>query len=200
MFFTPQVFLKSYEFRWIFFVYAVTYGSSNVADHVKINGVDPSLVKLMISFLANTTTSLAKDKALAQRFGNSDGKKFPLSALGLFLVRDVIAMASAFTIPAILADKIHDSTDLSHKNCLRIAQITSPLLVQFVGTPLHLLGLDYYNRSGLSLGERMQHLRSIYWSSLALRMLRFLPAYGLGGIANIELRCYFLEKHGSKNM
>jgi hypothetical protein len=35
--------------------------------------------------------------------------------------------------------------DIDPKNGLRIAQIISPLMVQFVGTPLHLLGLDWYN-------------------------------------------------------
>ena len=53
------------------------------------------------------------------------------------------------------------------------------------------MGLDYYNREGLAFRERMSHLGSIYWNSLALRMLRFLPAYGIGGIFNIELRNYF---------
>lgn len=37
----------------------------------------------------------------------------------------------------------------------------------------------------------MAQLGKTYWSSLTLRMLRFLPAYGLGGIANMELRTYF---------
>lgn len=106
LFLTPQVFLKSYEFKWIFFVYASTYASSNIADHVEINRVDPSIVKLMISFLVNTSASLVKDKALAMAFGNQTSKPFPMSAFGLFLLRDIVAMASAFTIPPILGLKI----------------------------------------------------------------------------------------------
>ena len=54
-------------------------------------------------------------------------------------------MASAFTIPPILGEVISDRFDIEQKNGLRIAQIISPLMVQLVGTPLHLLGLDMYN-------------------------------------------------------
>ena len=146
LFTTPQIFLKSYEFKWIFFVYASTYISSNVADHVEIKGMDPAFVKLMMSFLVNTSASLVKDKALAQAFGNQTSRTFPVSSFGLFLMRDIVAMASAFTIPPILGLKISEYFDLDTKTGLRLGQLTSPLLVQIVGTPLHLLGLDIYNR------------------------------------------------------
>ena len=194
--FSPQIFLRSYEFRWIFFVYSSTYASSNLADHVIVNGIDPAIVKLVISFVVNTSTSLIKDKALAQAFGNTDARPFPMTSFGLFLLRDVVAMASAFTIPPILGKYISDKFGLEEKTGLRIGQLTSPLLVQFVGTPLHLLGLDFYNNVGHTFSQRMKTLRSIYFSTLLLRMMRFLPAYGFGGIANIELRNYFLKKHG----
>lgn len=71
LFLTPQIFLKSYEFKWVFFVYSSTYLSSNLADHVDVPGVTPPIVKLTISFLVNTTASLIKDKALAQHFGKT---------------------------------------------------------------------------------------------------------------------------------
>lgn len=61
----------------------------------------------------------------------------------------------------------------------------SPLLVQLVGTPLHLLGLDFYNSPNSSITQRMQFLKKVFTSSLIIRMLRFLPTYGFGGIANI---------------
>jgi hypothetical protein len=45
-------------------VYTSTYISSNLSDHIHVNGVDPAILKLMITFVVNTTASLAKDKAL----------------------------------------------------------------------------------------------------------------------------------------
>lgn len=38
------------------------------------------------------------------------------------------------------------------------------------------------------MGEHFKYIGSIYFNTLFLRMLRFLPAYGIGGIVNIELR------------
>jgi uncharacterized protein YejL (UPF0352 family) len=51
-------------------VYTSTYISSNLSDHLKVSEIDPAILKLMVTFVVNTTTSLAKDKALAQKFGN----------------------------------------------------------------------------------------------------------------------------------
>lgn len=61
-------------------------------------------------------------------------------------------------------------------------------MVQLVGTPIHLMALDLYNRPGVSFSERVKHIKGIFTNSLVLRMMRFLPAFGFGGIINIELR------------
>lgn len=98
----PQAFMKSFEFNCVFMVYASTYISSNLADHWHIKGIDDSILKLLLTFAVNTSASLIKDKALTQRFGSSEKRNFPMASFGLFFLRDVIAMASAFTIPAIL--------------------------------------------------------------------------------------------------
>lgn len=74
---------------------------------------------------------------------------------------------------------------MSETAALTIAQLSSPVLVQTVATPLHLLGLDLYNRPGIEMGERLRHLKKIYTHSTLLRMLRFLPAFGIGGVVNI---------------
>jgi hypothetical protein len=67
-------------------------------------------------------------------------------------------------------------------------QIICPLLVQIAATPLHILGLDYYNNVDRTFSERISFTKSIAAYSTMLRMLRYLPAYGLAGIMNISLR------------
>jgi hypothetical protein len=52
-----------------------------------------------------------------------------------------------------------------------------------------------YNNEGSSFKERMQFLRKVYVSSLLVRMLRFLPTYGIGGIVNFEIRNHFNESN-----
>ena len=103
-------------------------------------------------------------------------------------MRDIAAIAAAFTIPPILGHWISSNTGMSEKKGYTIAQLTSPLLIQFIGTPLHLIGLDIYNRPHEDAAGRYKYIRPIFWNTLSLRMMRFLPAYGIGGIVNTDLR------------
>lgn len=82
---------------------------------------------------------------------------------------------------------------MSERASRNIAQISSPLLVQIFVTPLHLLGLDLYNREGLKLKERAPLIMKLYPNALMMRMIRFLPAYGIGGVLNAEVRKRFEE-------
>lgn len=138
----------------------------------------------------NTTCSLIKDKKYAVRYGTSTGRPFTPTSYGLFFIRDIIAMASAFTIPPILGKVITKKIEVSPENGERIAQLICPLMVQFIATPIHLLSLDIYNRPGKVLADRVKYIRGIFKNALMIRMLRFLPAYGFGGIINTELLRY----------
>lgn len=102
----PQKFLRTFEFKWVLAVYQSTYVASNLADHYVIPWLDPAVSKLLTVFVVNTTFGLLKDKALTQKFGHGEVRPFPLSSLSLFFLRDIIAMASAFTLPSILGKKI----------------------------------------------------------------------------------------------
>lgn len=190
----PISFLTGFSFRWMYFVYFFTYTTSNLADHVNLTPDIPHPIqKLLMVFLANTTTSLIKDKKYAVKYGQTV-RPFPLASYGLFFTRDIIAMASAFTIPPIFGKEITKRFNVSAANGERIAQLTSPLLIQFIATPIHLLALDLYNRPGITAAERYLHIKNIFSNAIVLRMMRFLPAYGFGGIINIELRKYLKER------
>ena len=63
-----------------------------------------------------------------------------------------------------------------------------PLLIQLITTPMHLLGLDYYNNQNRNFKERLIFMKKIAGYSILIRMMRFLPTYGIAGIINISLR------------
>lgn len=70
LFRTPNIFLGTYEFRWVLLVYSTTYMTSNYADHVRpIEALDPAINKLLLTFAVNSGVGLLKDKALTQAFG-----------------------------------------------------------------------------------------------------------------------------------
>jgi len=59
------------------------------------------------------------------------------------------------------------------------------MLAQVIGTPLHLIALDFYNNPDSNINQRLNFLKKAYMSTIFVRMLRFLPTYGVGGIVNI---------------
>lgn len=194
LFTSPLEFFTSFKFRWMYFVYFMTYSANNLSDHSRIiPGLSIPIQNLIITFCVNTTCGILKDKAYIQHFGAIQAKSFPASSLLLLFLRDIITVASAFTLPPIFGRSLQQKFDLSERACRNIAQISSPLLIQIFVTPLHLLGLDLYNREGLKLTERAPMIMKLYPNALAMRMIRFLPAYGIGGVLNAEIRKKFDE-------
>jgi hypothetical protein len=71
-----------------------------------------------------------------------------------------------------------------------IAQFCAPAAIQAVSTPLHLLGLDLYNRSGPEIDwkERARMIAKNWGVSAAARVCRIVPAFGIGGVVNAKVR------------
>merc|ERR1712039_207849 len=59
--------------------------------------------------------------------------------------------------------------------------------MQVVITPIHLLGLNLYNVPSATTAERFRSVASTYPEATGVRMLRFLWAFGVGGLVNNDL-------------
>lgn len=82
----------------------MTYCANNLTDtYTIIPFLSLKIQNLLLTFLANTTSGIAKDRAYATYFGAIASKGFPAKSLGLFFLRDLLTVASAFTFPPILA-------------------------------------------------------------------------------------------------
>jgi hypothetical protein len=75
-----------------------------------------------------------------------------------------------------------------------VAQFVAPAAIQFASTPLHLLGLDMYNRSGVTLSERWIMVKRAWLGSSLARIARIVPAFGVGGVVNTHVRRTMMEK------
>lgn len=75
-----------------------------------------------------------------------------------------------------------------------VAQFVAPAAVQFLSTPLHLMGLDVYNRSNITLGERFTMVKRAWLSSSLARIARIVPAFGVGGVVNTSARRNLMER------
>lgn len=76
-----------------------------------------------------------------------------------------------------------------HVSAASAAQFVAPAAVQLISTPLHLLGLDLYNRDGaVGWKERARKVRVDWLKSSFARMARIVPAFGVGGVVNTGVR------------
>ena len=128
-----------------------------------------------------------KDRCFARHFGTIRASKVPLRSLSLWATRDLLTILCSFNVPVVGAKYLHSRYpewfDSEHK-AFTFAQLVSPCLLQFVSTPLHLGGLDIYNRRESTVRLRMAFIRREYVKSLVARMCRIFPAFSLGGIGN----------------
>jgi len=77
-----------------------------------------------------------------------------------------------------------------------VAQFLAPASVQILSTPVHLLGLDLYNRRDERMGwsERWLRIKRDWFVATLARMGRVIPAYGAGGVVNKATRKLLLER------
>ena len=110
-------------------------------------------------------------------------------SLGLFAKRDTMTVISSFILPDMMTPKLMEMTKMAESTANYSCQLVTPIAMQILSTPIHLLGLDIYNRGdAISTQDRIAFIKKEYFKTLAARMSRILPAFGLGGVINIYLR------------
>lgn len=129
--------------------------------------------------------------------GSTPGPKIPKISYTLFCLRDSVTIFASFNIPPLIAPSIPDFIASTPSMKAATAQFACPALMQFASTPMHLLGLDLYNRQpvgGLPWTERVARIRRDYVPSCFARMGKIVPAYGVGGVVNVRLRASLMKK------
>ncbi|ETI38110.1 hypothetical protein F441_15939 [Phytophthora nicotianae CJ01A1] len=185
----PLRFVGKREFHLIFGLYTATYVTANVVDSVCEYGeTDNQMPKFIGTTAVNMSLCIAKDRAFARMFGVIAPAAFPLTSIGLFAVRDSMTCGASFNAPKVLAKKIEDKGLMEKSGASTFAQLVCPAAVQFVSTPLHLLGLDLYNNKGHAMSQRVGFIRREYVKSVLARIGRIGPAFGIGGVGNAYFR------------
>jgi hypothetical protein len=142
--------------------------------------------KFVATSTANMGLGLIKDRTFARLFGTGSPRPVPLPSFLLFSARDALTIAFSFNIPPRLAPFLPETKSWRRESA---AQFLAPAVCQLLTTPLHLTGLDLYNREGrLGWTERIKQVGRNYWASTGARMCRIVPAFGVGGVANTKVR------------
>ena len=193
----PHRVLLSPSYWMVAGVYGCTYGAANLIDSVCERTLDPAHehsskihggAKLVGTTAANMGSGIAKDIMFAKMFGASGASgPVPRATTGLFALRDVCTIGAAFTIPNPLASLFVTTNAVPEKYAREVAQFASPVMMQVVCAPLHLLALDFYNVREISLSQRFTNVSAVLPPTFLVRMIRQLPAFGIGGVMNTSL-------------
>jgi hypothetical protein len=204
----PQSLLFSKPFALIFMLYGGTYLTSNTIDTATSTVrnqpstlVTSGTVKFAASSTANISLCIYKDQAFVRMFGPTGGppRPVPLPSYALFAIRDCMTIFASFNVPPLLGPVLSRQMGEEWNKTLSgatAAQFLAPAGIQIFSTPLHLLGLDLYNRNGkeVTWSDRLQIVKKNWAVSSAARMCRIIPAFGVGGIVNAKVRRGLMER------
>lgn len=176
----------------------------------------------ILSGAINTVLTIWKDSVILRALppvnaNDLASAKKPVPNLTRFLFgcRDVLTCVAAFTIAPALA--VYLSQYIYHHRRVKgvkdaalpedegkrkfflspadTAQIITPALLQFVTTLMHITAIRYRQTyPQFNWADLKKSLHDTYLSSTLLRICRIIPAFGLGGILNREMRCELLNK------
>lgn len=212
----PHQFLVSRPFLLIFSLYFSTYLTANSVDTITSvthnrpsDSVTASTSKFLATSAVNMTMCVYKDSQFARMFGVKTGggpaAMIPKMSYALFAARDSITIFASFNLPPLLSQRLKDlppavqqrfsrilSTDSARANT---AQFIAPAAMQVFSTPIHLLGLDLFNRQqSLGMSERVSRVCRDWTVSAIARMGRIIPAFGVGGVVNGQMRRSMMQR------
>ncbi|KAH6856047.1 hypothetical protein B0I37DRAFT_67257 [Chaetomium sp. MPI-CAGE-AT-0009] len=208
LFRTPHRIILSKPFALIFALYGGTYLTANTLDTATSTArglpathVSSGTAKFAASSAANIGICIYKDQVFARLFGppGMAPRAVALPTYALFAARDCLTIFASFNVPPllgpVLARRVGDDVQ-RYVSGHTMAQFAAPAAVQLVSTPLHLWGLDVYNRPQVAAGWRDRWaVVSKNWAvSTAARICRIVPAFGVGGVVNYKVRRGLMEK------
>lgn len=121
-------------------------------------------------------------------FGTGDPKPMSVKSMGLFAARDSMTILASFSLPGIISAHMQRDMAVGKTTADTVAQLVTPVSMQIFNTPMHLLGLDIYNRPDANGVERRQFIQREYVKTVLARMARIFPAFGIGGVVNKYVR------------
>ncbi|KAL2153654.1 hypothetical protein VTH82DRAFT_4809 [Thermothelomyces myriococcoides] len=204
---TPQRVVFSRPFALIFALYGGTYLTANTLDtatstvrRLPATHVSSGTAKFAASSAANIGLCIYKDQVFVRLFGPPGAAPRPvgLPSYALFGLRDCMTIFASFNVPPllgpVLSRRVSDEVQ-RFVSGQTMAQFAAPAAVQLVSTPVHLLGLDVYNRpAAAGWRDRWAAVRKNWAVSTAARICRILPAFGVGGVVNFKVRRGLMER------
>ena len=197
----PHTFLFARPSAIMMLLYSSTYLTANIIDTMSSIAQDQPASTTTSGFmkfgsvrLVNLILALYKDCQFTKMFGLISPRPLPPASYALLALRDSITIFASFNLPPKLAPLLPESVE-DHFSRLSVAQFTTPALAQIFNAPLHLLGLDLYNRNRITpVRDRLRKVRLDWPATSLARMCRVLPAFGVGGVVNNKMRASMMSE------
>lgn len=185
----PVLFMRQPAFLICWGVYSIIFTTANSIQALCERSHRSSLYpKLFITSAISINLNIAKDRAFARMFGVGEPRPLAYSSMACFGGRNAMTILAAFSLPGIISHELQQKTHMKKKRSDFMAQMIIPVTMQVFNTPLHLLGLDIYNRETATVAERTTFIKQQYFKTLLARIGHIFPAYGIGGVLNEHLR------------
>jgi len=172
----------------MFDVYSATYITYNLTKQT-----NNEFLTLALTTFVNSVSIIYKDIKF-NKFINI--KKSPLlkskSLIPYFLfgLRDMITVYSCFNSNKFLIDNLSNNNYLLNKNKNLnefIISLGTPAFAQIFSTPIHILAFDILNCKDAMLSQRLKSIKINYKNILTGRIIRVIPAFGIGSYLNSRL-------------
>jgi hypothetical protein len=218
----PHQFARSPAFLLLWGVYGGTYLAVNVAttacDRKNASKEQRHAVKFFGVSSVNIVLNVSKDRIFTKLFGGGAGdaaagagiaRSVPMRSLGAFALRDSMTVFATFNVAPALADALigdaavmaaaeaaagasSSATGAAATSIRTAVQLLSPVAMQWLSAPLHLIGLNWYNVPAGSANNatRLAFVQKEYLLTAVARSCRILPAFGIAPLINAPLREY----------
>ncbi|KAJ5877178.1 hypothetical protein N7455_000643 [Penicillium solitum] len=179
--------------------FAQLFGHSNTSVPAANNTTPPSPTPTPTSTSTSASASTSNTTSAPKTARSIGRTRIPVATYSAFLVRDALTIFGSFSLPAMVSASIPDSIASQEYLKILIAQLAIPASIQLISTPIHLLGLDLYNRPQvMPTKERISRVSRDWIGASLLRMCRIIPAFGIGGFVNTEGRLYLHDQVGGR--
>jgi hypothetical protein len=179
----PVTCFRGVDNRAVYAVYGSTYVTKNASEITcKEKGWDPKWPMFFSTTIINGAIGMWKDKYLAQLFGTQVAS-FPLSSYMMFAARDCVLIGVSFIGAPMVVPIVQEATGLPHLTADIITQVSVPAFAQLLATPIHLTGLDFYNRPDVTFGQRIADNIKASRGPILVRMFRQGYVFGLGSLS-----------------
>jgi hypothetical protein len=167
-------------------VYSSTYCTANLTEfYCRKNDIDYKYPTLIFTSFVNIISISYKDMIYSKLL-NKKIIKFPTKCNLLLALRDMMTINSCFIWKKDLINYLDKF--MMHNKSEILASIILPISIQFISTPIHILAIDIYENPNSNIMERFKNIKYFYKSVLSGRVMRTIPAFGVGSFINDMLR------------